>query len=232
MSASTSEALGERADRYVEIEQQSPSRRAVLDQGHEHLLRRHRATPARCELEHALRLRRDPEAARLRPDVVPEALLELAAHRLERDAERGERVTLVGANPLADVVGRHVVLFEYRAERGAREHQMLDADGERELGALEAGARVDLLRRVGRPREKPHQRLFFDAYFLCTACFDTPSSSAMSCHECPLRRAFSTWSRSRRSSRRRSAATARSPASGSSDATCTAKSLASSIRQP
>src|SRR5262249_11714343 len=100
------------------------------------------------------------------------------------------------------------------------EQQMLDADAEGETVRLPAGDREELLGRVGRPpAEQLHQRLRFPAYFLCTACFVTPSASATSCHDAPRSRAFATWIRSIRSRRRRSAATARRPASGSSDAT-------------
>src|SRR5207253_2955411 len=105
------------------------------------------------------------------------------------------------------------------SEHGNGEHEVLDADGERDLGRLAAGTREDPLRRVCRLREEPHQRRPFAVYFLWTACLETPSSSAISRHECPLRRAFSTWIRSRRSSSERRAATARSPTSGSSLAT-------------
>jgi hypothetical protein len=51
--------------------------------------------------------------------------------------------------------------------------------------------------------------------FLCTAWRLTWSSRAMSCQDQPWSRAFSTWSASSRSSRRRKAATDRRPTAGS-----------------
>src|ERR1700761_8618713 len=110
-------------------------------------------------------------------------------------AEQGaDRVVLAGDHPQQQVLGADVVVVE--------------APG------VVLGLHDDLAGRSGEALE--HHRLpIRRPYLRCTVCLVTPSRLAMSCHDQPSSRAFSTWSTSRRSVRDRRAATARNPTSGS-----------------
>src|SRR4051794_1849294 len=193
-----------------------------MDERREHLIRRGGAAPLRREREHSLRLRCDRQVARL-----GEGVIELIADGVERDPEVGKGVALTKLDVVANIVRCHV-LVEGASHRRDRQNDVLDVEREGDLSRFVACAREDQLCRGGGPPHQPHQRRPFFAYFWCTACFVTPSSSAICCHEYPRFRASVTWMRSTRSSSRRNADTARSPVSGSPDATCVAKSRTSS----
>src|SRR5262249_10083842 len=156
----------------------SPCPLAVLHQGREHLVRSDEVSPPCCKFEHPLCLRRHRQVARLGERSLGKRTVQLPPDRGERDAEGRQSITLPELDEIADVLGGDV-LVEHAAEGGDGKHYVLDVERERDPSCLVARAREDQLRGGGRPAHQLHQRRPFFAYFWCTACFVTPSSSAI-----------------------------------------------------
>src|SRR5919198_6721078 len=170
----------------------------------------------------------------------PERALDALAHRVEVDAERGERVgvdvLLAGADDAHDVVA-HACGLDAEAGEQARARSIPAQNAEQDvLGADPAVAQrpgLVLRDRHGRARvlgealEHQPSNLLRRPCLRWTACFDTPSATPISCHDHPRSRALATCSASRRSTSARSEATAASPTCGSVLSTAPARSRVS-----
>src|SRR3954468_1704067 len=208
---------------------------------------------AQRELERLLRPRRErppavacgpaPAPGAPRQSARPERALDPLADGVEVDAQRGERVRVEvrladADDPLdlrADRRAGHTVVGE--DARGAPlgvveqpEQQVLGPDpAVAEGGGMAVGGDRHGAGLLGEALEHqpPLRRSSPPPCLRWTACLLTPSAAPMSCHDQPWSRAWATCSASRRSTRVRSEATARSPRAGSVVSTDSASLMAS-----